>query len=269
MLLESVLLLLAGLAGAFGQVPSPSAPASNFSYISGKGSYLLAIDRTGVVHRLNGTTWVALPAPTLVGNPNIPAISTHARSVGASPDGWHHMCTKTGEPFRFNPNSNTWEYTNNVLCKQINARNKDNAAMIKVQALRSNQGVAVTYTATGILGTGSWNLLGVTTDNNFDYLEWVSIGKDGEIWTIANEGRVFRYNSAADRFDGIPILNALRLDVRNASYATVVTPGCTAWTFKSGTWAKWYIVSGCPVQTTSTSSNDYYLDERGHFGSRH
>ncbi|XP_055355807.1 uncharacterized protein LOC129601105 [Paramacrobiotus metropolitanus] len=149
MLLESALLLLAGLAGVFGQVPSPSAPASNFSYISGKGSYLLAIDRTGAVHRLNGTTWVALPAPTLVGNPDIPVISTHARSVGASPDGWHHMCTKTGEPSRFNPNSNTWEYTNNVLCKQINARNKDNAAAIKLVAPRLPGSSMVLYRLEG------------------------------------------------------------------------------------------------------------------------
>ncbi|XP_055330427.1 uncharacterized protein LOC129582836 [Paramacrobiotus metropolitanus] len=177
------------------------------------------------------------------------------------------MCTLTGQTYRFNPTTNAWEFSNSGRCLQVNAMSKNTAVEIqRPSALDSNDGDIRKYNGAGLIPT--WTLVAGSNQRVFQYSKWVSIGEDGEIWTISRKGNVFRYNGASNNFDGIPILSAIALDVRNATYATVVTAGCNAWTFKSGTWTKWAI-STCPVQTTSTSSNDYYLDEHGRFGSRH
>ncbi|XP_055355816.1 uncharacterized protein LOC129601114 [Paramacrobiotus metropolitanus] len=270
MILEGLLILSVCVIGIFGQIPSPSAPYSNFTYISGKGSVLLAIDRVGIVHSLIGGAWTALPAPVPFTDPIDPGVtSTKAVTVGASPDGWHHMCTVTGEAYRFNPTSNAWEYFNSARCLQINALNKNTALDILAPTPTADYGDV--QKLNGALLIPTWSELGGTgqrTNQAFRWSKWVSVGEDGEIWTISRAGEVFRFNAATNNFDGIPILDALRLEVRNASYATVVTTGCNAWTFRSGTWTKWAIAT-CPKQTTSNSNNDYYLDGRGRFGSRH
>ncbi|XP_055355809.1 uncharacterized protein LOC129601109 [Paramacrobiotus metropolitanus] len=85
-------------------------------------------------------------------------MSDKAVTVGASPDGWHHMCTQTGDIFRFNPISNGWELAYDISdCVQINAMSKNTA--VAIQSENGDSGNVLQFN--GTLAFDRWSTIDI------------------------------------------------------------------------------------------------------------
>jgi len=233
--LATFIFLVATIANAVGQ--------DKLKYISAKGDQLAGIDTNGIVKVFNGT-WTALAGINGV----------KIASVGTSPDGWHHATGDDFKTYRFNPGTKVWDYHGFWTCTQASAMSKD---LVQYRCYNSGGTYWQILNGGGSLITGTPMEGG---DGVGSRVNWVSIGSDGETWIIAADGQVYRKNTAANKWDQLPILNAANLDVENAKRAVVTTKCCWAYIWDGASFTKMQ-TPGCVKQATINKNNAFYIDE--------
>jgi len=216
-----------------------------FKYISAKGDQLAGVDYKGVVKVYNDGVWTDLPLINgiIIG------------SVGVSPDGWHHATADNGRNYRYNPGTNVWDHLGWGSCMQASAMSKD---MVLYKCWNSE---GACFRIQNGVGSQIANTPKQGGDGKAGFVNWVSIGSDGETWIVAKDGHVYRKSVAANIWDPLPIMNAANLDVEDANRAIVTTKICHVYIWDGQNFNKLDTRGHCPKQATINKLYAYFVDE--------